>query len=249
GIGAIQAMRVGVLLAQTGEFAFVVFGRAHELNLISADQAQTLLAAVALSMVLTPGLAGISRRVALQLKSRSAADLFNPGAEHKSGHVVIAGYGRSGRTIARALEQHGLDYIALDLDIDRVARARGAGLPVYYGDAGQPGVLRSAGITRARAAVITVNKPRTAERAVAQIRLAVPELTIIARAHDLAQKEILRSAGASAVVPETVEASLQLAGLVLRSAGLDSETVARTLVHQRNQIDPPITTEDALDRG
>ena len=248
GIGAIQALRVGLLLAQTGEFAFVVFGRASELHLISSDQAQTLLAAVALSMVMTPGLAGISRRLALKLKSRSAADLFNPGAEHKSGHVVIAGYGRSGRTIARALEEHGLDYIALDLDIDRVARARGAGLPVYYGDAGQPGVLRSAGIARARAAVITVNKPRTAERAVAQIRLAVPELTIIARAHDLAQKEILRSAGASAVVPETVEASLQLAGLVLRSAGLDAETVTRTLVHQRNQIDPPITTEDALDR-
>jgi len=238
GIGAIQAMRVGFLLAQTGEFAFVVFARADELHLLPPQQTQTLVAVVALSMVLTPALAALGRGLALHWRARSAADLFTPAAEHKSGHVVIAGYGRSGRTIARALEEHGLDYVALDLDIDRVARARDAGHPVYYGDAGQPGVLRSAGINRARAAVITVNKPRTAERAVMQIRQAVPGLTIIARAHDLAQKQLLRTAGASAVVPETVEASLQLAGLVLQSAGLDAETVAQTLLRQRHQIDP-----------
>lgn len=244
GIGAIQAMRVGFLLAQTGEFAFVVFARADELHLFTPDQTQTLVAAVALSMVLTPALAGVGRSLALKWRARSSAGLFIPAAEPKKGHVVIAGYGRSGRTIARALEDHGLDYIALDLDIDRVAQAREAGLPVYYGDAAQPGVLRSAGIAEARAAVITVNKPRTAERAVMQIRQAVPGLTIIARAHDLAQKQLLRTAGASAVVPETVEASLQLAGLVLQSAGLDPETVSQTLRRQRHRIDPITGSND-----
>jgi len=239
GIGAIESFRVGVLLAQTGEFAFVVFSRADELNLLERDQSQTLVAAVVLSMALTPALAGLGRAVALSWRKKTARDMFPTAAEDKSGHVVIAGYGRIGRAVARILSEHGIDYVALDLDIDRVAKARSLGLPVYYGDAGQPGVLHSVGIERARAAVITVNKPRTAERAVSQIRHAVPDLIIIARAHDLAQKQILGTAGATAVVPETIEASLQLAGLVLRSTGIDAETVEQTLRRQRHSVDLP----------
>ncbi|SEH24691.1 monovalent cation:proton antiporter-2 (CPA2) family protein [Magnetospirillum fulvum] len=239
GIGMVQSFRVGVLLAQTGEFAFVVFSRAEELSLLEREQSQTLVAAVVLSMALTPALAGLGRAVTLAWRKRTARDMFPTAAEGKSGHVVIAGYGRIGRAIARILSEHGIDYVALDLDIDRVAKARSVGLPVYYGDAGQQGVLRSVGIERARAAVITVNKPRTAERAVSQIREAVPDLIIIARAHDLAQKQILGAAGATAVVPETIEASLQLAGLVLRSTGLDAETVEQTLRRQRHSADLP----------
>jgi len=240
GIGVIQSFRVGVLLAQTGEFAFVVFSRADGLNLLERDQTQTLVAAVVLSMALTPALAGLGRAVTLSWRKRTAREMFPSAAEGKSGHVVIAGYGRIGRAVARILSEHDIDYLALDLDIDRVAKARASGLPVYYGDAGQVGVLRSVGIEQARAAVITVNKPRAAERAVAQIRQTVPGLIIIARAHDLAQKDILGSAGATAVVPETIEASLQLAGLVLRSTGIDAETVEQTLRRQRDSVELPL---------
>lgn len=240
GIGVIQSFRVGVLLAQTGEFAFVVFSRADQLNLLEREQSQTLVAAVVLSMALTPALAGLGRAVTLSWRKKTAREMFPAAAEGKSGHVVIAGYGRIGRAVARILSEHDIDYLALDLDIDRVAKARASGLPVYYGDAGQVGVLRSVGIERARAAVITVNKPRAAERAVAQIRQTVPGLIIIARAHDLAQKEILGSAGATAVVPETIEASLQLAGLVLRSTGIDPDAVEQTLRRQRHSVDLPL---------
>lgn len=240
GVGVIQSFRIGVLLAQTGEFAFVVFSRANELNLLEREQSQTLVAAVVLSMALTPALAGLGRAVTLSWRKKTAREMFPSGAEGKSGHVVIAGYGRIGRAVARILSEHDIDYLALDLDIDRVAKARTNGLPVYYGDAGQVGVLRSVGIERARAAVITVNKPRAAERAVAQIRQTVPGLIVIARAHDLAQKDILGAAGATAVVPETIEASLQLAGLVLRSTGVDAETVEQTLRRQRDSVDLPL---------
>jgi len=240
GIGVIQSFRVGVLLAQTGEFAFVVFSRADQMSLLEREQSQTLVAAVVLSMALTPALAGLGRAISLSWRKKTAKDMFPSGAETKSGHVIIAGYGRIGRAVARILSEHDIDYVALDLDIDRVAKARAGGLPVYYGDAGQVGVLLSVGIERARAAVITVNKPRTAERAVAQIRQMVPGLTIIARAHDLAQKDVLGNAGATAVVPETIEASLQLAGLVLRSTGIDPETVEQTLRRQRHSADLPL---------
>ncbi|CCG43152.1 monovalent cation:proton antiporter-2 (CPA2) family protein [Magnetospirillum molischianum] len=240
GIGPMQSFRVGVLLAQTGEFAFVVFSRADELNLLERDQSQTLVAAVVLSMALTPALAGFGRAVTLLWRKKTARNMFPTAADEKSGHVVIAGYGRIGRAIARILSEHGIDYVALDLDIDRVAKARTVGLPVYYGDASQPGVLRSVGIEQARAAVITVNKPRTAERAVARIRQTVPDLIIIARAHDLTQKQILAAAGATAVVPETIEASLQLAGLVLRSTGMDVDTVEQTLRRQRQNVELPL---------
>ena len=85
----------------------------------------------------------------------------------------------------------------------------------------------------ARAAVVTVNRPALAERAVESIRRHAPNLPIITRAHDLAQFGRLKSAGASAVVPETIEASLQMAGLVLRSAGIPAETVDDTLEELR----------------
>jgi CPA2 family monovalent cation:H+ antiporter-2 len=95
--------------------------------------------------------------------------------------------------------------------------------------------------------VITVNRPRTAERAVAQIRQAVPALTIIARAHDLAQKQVLGAAGASAVVPETIEASFQLAGLVMRSAGITPEQIEQTLHRERARDGAPDPTAPRRD--
>ena len=143
--------------------------------------------------------------------------------------MLIAGYGRVGRAIARVLAAHDIPFVALDLEPQRVAQAHREGLPVYYGDASQFGVLHAAGIGRARAAVITLNRPEAAERAVEAVRHHAAGLPIVARAHDLERGEILKSVGASAVVPETMETSLQMAGLLLRRAGLPDEAIDRSL--------------------
>jgi CPA2 family monovalent cation:H+ antiporter-2 len=233
GLGWTEGMQVGLLLGQIGEFAFVVFGKAMELGLLGSRYGQTLIAAVALSMVLTPAVVALGRRLVLRRQGAPAA-VAAPGTERLAGHVVIAGYGRVGRAIARMLGEHGIAWVALDLDAERIARAQAHRLPVYFGDASQPGVLRSIGIARARAAVITINRPRTVEQAVTVLRQTVPDLTIVARAHDRRQEAVLGLAGASAVVPETMEASLQMAGLVLRSVGIPSGEVDSSIsAHRR----------------
>lgn len=230
-----DGLRVGFLLAQGGEFAFVVFGRALELKILDGGLGQALVASVALSMVLTPVLAGLGRRLSLRLAPERSGEPIPETARHLANHVVIAGYGRVGRAIARLLAEHDIPFIALDMDVDRVAKARDDGVPVYYGDAGRTGILRSVGIERARAAVITVNEARQAERAISCIRQAAPKLPIVARARDRIQEQVLGDIGATAVIPETVEASLQMAGSVLRSAGIDDEAVERSLKGYRNR--------------
>ncbi|MBI5164380.1 MAG: cation:proton antiporter [Magnetospirillum sp.] len=235
GLGVVHGLRVGFLLAQVGEFAFIVFSRATELGILSHQLGQTLGAAVALSMVLTPLLAVAGHRLAVLAQQRLGQDLLPSSAEVPQQHVIIAGYGRVGRTIAGLVARHGIPYVALDLDPECVAKARAQGLPVYYGDASQIAVLRSVGVERARAVVMTVNRPRTVEKAVARIRHFAPDLPIIARAHDLAQELALDSAGATAVVPETMEASLQMAGLLLKTAGVEPAAVDRSLHEHRRE--------------
>ncbi|WP_448207109.1 monovalent cation:proton antiporter-2 (CPA2) family protein [Azospirillum sp. sgz302134] len=235
GLGVATALRVGLLLSQGGEFAFVLIGKATGLSVLDPETGLLLSSSVALSMAVTPLIGAVAQRLAQAIEARLGAEAFGIETNDMKGHVLIAGYGRVGRAIARLLTAHGIPFVALDLDPQRVAKARAEGLPVYYGDSSQVGVLRAAGIERARTAVITVNRPETAERAVESIRRAAPSLSIVARAHDLNRGATLKTAGASAVVPETIEASLQMASLVLRSAGVEAEAVDRSLKDVRDR--------------
>ncbi len=235
GLGVATALRIGLLLSQGGEFAFVLVGKAAGLSILDADTGLLLTSSVALSMAVTPLVGAIAQRLAQAIEARNGAEAFGIETNDIKGHVVIAGYGRVGRAIARLLMAHDIPFVALDLDPQRVARARAEGLPVYYGDSSQIGVLRAAGIERARGAVITVNRPEMAERAVESVRRTARNLSIIARAHDLGRGAALKRAGASSVVPETLEASLQMASLVLRSAGVEAEAVNRSLKDVRDR--------------
>lgn len=228
GVERSDGMRVALLLAQGGEFAFVVFGRAAELGVMAGPIAQTLTAAVALSMVLTPILAAVGRALAARSGTRQESPIPQE-ARDTDGHVIIVGYGRVGRTVGRLLTEHGIPFLGLDSDAERVAKARGDGLPVYFGDAGRGAVLRSVGIQGARAAVVTVNAGHEAERAIAAMRAEAPRLPVIARARDRLQERELADIGAVSVIPETVEASLQMAGAVLRSAGIAEDKVEGSL--------------------
>ncbi|MEO5337697.1 MAG: cation:proton antiporter [Magnetospirillum sp. WYHS-4] len=223
------ALRVGLLLAQGGEFAFVLLKPATELGVVEPADSQILLAVVALSMAATPLLAFLGRFAAEKLERRWGQERFALQTSDLRRHVIIAGYGRVGRTVARLLAASQIPYVALETDPHRVADARRAGLPVFFGDAAQPAVLRAAGVERAQAVVITLNRPRHAEAAVSSVRHAATDVMILARAHDSRQREILLKAGATRVIPETIEASLQLAGLALQEAGLDPVEIERSL--------------------
>lgn len=215
------AVQAGLLLCQGGEFAFVLFGQASAARLMEPAVTSALTLAVSLSMMVTPLVVAASGRVA-QLFRPSSREPDGGGrlaeAAGLSGHVVLAGFGRVGQTVAQMLAEHGVPYLALDLEPDRVVAARVEGLPVYYADASRAEVLRAAGAGRARALVITLDQAGAVERAMAASRHHFPALPVFTRARDRDHSRALRGAGAAAAVPETTEASLQLGAMVLRRA-------------------------------
>jgi CPA2 family monovalent cation:H+ antiporter-2 len=127
--------------------------------------------------------------------------------------------------LVRFLELEGVPYIALDADTDAVRRACSAHKRVVYGDAGRLTLLESVGITRARALAITFSEPDMTLKIVRQVRPRLPELPILVHAADVADLEILESAGATDVLPETLEASIQLAAQLLLVLGVPHSRV------------------------
>jgi monovalent cation:H+ antiporter-2, CPA2 family len=229
------ALRVALLLAQGGEFAFILFGAAMDHALLEVRTGQILVATVALSMVATPFLAMLGRTIADRLQQRGPTDLaaLQEETHAYTDHVLIAGFGRVGQTVAKVLTAAGVPYIALDLDHARVARCRARGLPAFYGDASRVDVLSAAGAGRARAAVLTVDHPADIDRAVAALHQHFPELRIFVRGRDPHHGRRLAQSGATAVVPEAVEASLQLGSIVLTSIGASAENAAQLIAQFR----------------
>jgi CPA2 family monovalent cation:H+ antiporter-2 len=221
---------IGLMLAQGGEFAFVLFTLARGRGLLSADAAQGAILIVGLSMVATPALLTAARLVFRRHhQAAGAAAALGHETRELRDHVVIAGFGRVGQTLALLLESRLVPYLALDLDAERVAEARRRELPVYFGDASRAEVLRAAGIEQARMAAITLDQPDAAARSVQVLRAMSPELPVLVRARDVAQAEQLAVAGATEVVPEIVEGSLQLGEMLLRRLGATRDEVDQVL--------------------
>jgi CPA2 family monovalent cation:H+ antiporter-2 len=230
------AAEVALTAGQAGEFAFVIVGLATTLGVIPAPVAQFMLIVTGLTMMLTPVLTRLGRMAGARLE-QPVEDLPTDMAERAADlehHVVIAGYGRVGRMLGDLLGRESVPYIALDLAPDQVAPYRGGAVPVFVGDASRPEILERIGIHRASAFVVTMDSAAAAERVVAAVRRECPELPIYARARDTAHAVRLLSGGATHVIPETVEATLQLGEVVLTGAGLPEEA-ARLRVEQVRQ--------------
>jgi monovalent cation:H+ antiporter-2, CPA2 family len=221
---------IGLMLAQSGEFAFVLFTLARGQGVLPAEAAQTAILLVGLSMAATPALLTAARVVFRRHhQAASAAAALGHETRELRDHVVIAGFGRVGQTLALLLESRLVPYLALDLDAERVAEARRRELPVYFGDASRAEVLRAAGVEQARMAAITLDQPDAAARSVQVLRAMSPDLPVLVRARDVAQAEQLAGAGATEVVPEIVEGSLQLGEMLLRRLGATRDEVDQVL--------------------
>ncbi len=224
------SVRVGLLLAQSGEFAFVIGTFAVFQGVLDRDMAEVVFLVVALTMATTPLMAALGRRWSRVLERRTAHGVHHAEArERLDGHVVIAGFGRVGRTVAELLTAQGVPYVALDQDPERVAECRAKGQPVYYGDASRAEVMAAVGGGRARVVAVTLDKPGPAERAVAALRHGHPTVPVVVRGRDLADLSRLEEAGATEVVPEALEGSLRLGATVLRLAGAPDQEVLATL--------------------
>jgi CPA2 family monovalent cation:H+ antiporter-2 len=232
------ALEVGLLLGQGGEFAFLVVGMAYGLGLMPNDTAQFMLIVTGITMIATPPVAHIARNLARAVEAREA-----DGGQHDtdiptglSGHVIVVGYGRVGQMLGSVLDSLELPHVGLDNDASLVARYRSAGAGTFYGDASRPDMLRKLGVDRAAALVVTMDSPQTAEHVVATARQHWPELLIYARARDRAHAARLVNRGASHVIPETVEASLQMGEMVLMGVGVPDEA-ARRIIEARRQAE------------
>lgn len=241
GLGWADAVRTGTLLSQGGEFAFVLFSFAAAQGVMPAAETQLLVLVVSLSMAVTPLVALVGGRLAKRLQPEPAATAPQAVADDHEGHVIIAGFGRVGRTVAALLQTCGRRYVAFDLDLVAVQSGRDDGLTVYYGDASRPEVLRAARAESAALLVVTMDDPHAVTRAVTQVRGQYPALKILARARDLAQSRALRECGATSAVPETLEASLQLAASALGATGVEAATVADVTEAYRADHYTPLT--------
>ncbi|MEX1110067.1 MAG: NAD-binding protein, partial [Dongiaceae bacterium] len=221
GVATTDALRAGFALANCGEFAFVIFGIAATVGLLEGEMLAFLSLVVALSMIAPPILTALGARLARLHRERqdSAMDALLDDAEELRDHFVIAGFGRSGQIAAQLFDAAQLRWIALDLDAQQVNLAHRAGMPVYFGDGTQRNVLEAAGVGRARALVVTLDDAGAAERTVEAARHLRSDLPIASRARDHRQSQRLLDYGATIVIPEIVEASLQLALEILRETG------------------------------
>jgi CPA2 family monovalent cation:H+ antiporter-2 len=228
------AAEVALLLAQAGEFAFVVIGVAQGHALLSPRLADASIAVVSLSMLATPVLAYAARLLAARFEQADHADKTpGPELDEFDNHIVIGGFGRVGYLVAEALEAEHVPYVAIDANGERVAQLRLAGRPVFFGDAGREELLEKLGGRRARAFVATISNPLAAERMVAAARRIKPEAPVFARAVDTTHAERLIALGAIGVIPETVEASLQLAARLLEGLDLPEAVVLQRLAAMR----------------
>lgn len=230
-----RSVEGGIMLGQGGEFAFIVIGMGLGLGLIAPKVGHFMLLVVGLSMLVTPPLTLLGRRLgdAIDARVRGKPPSEDIVLEQLSGHVIIAGYGRVGQMIGDLLAKQGIAHIAVENDAKRVARLREFGAPVHFGDASRPELLRRLHLERAVAVVLTMDNTAAALHAVRGIRATSAGIRIAARARDEAHAHALRDAGASIVIPETLESSLQLAGSVFDALGVPAEASARLLDQER----------------
>ncbi|HYZ62634.1 MAG TPA: cation:proton antiporter [Acetobacteraceae bacterium] len=233
------ALQSALLLGPGGEFSFVIIGLAASMGLLPPGVAGTGFVAAALSMAAIPALSHLGRKLAPPKADAVPAELLPP-AEPGAAGVIIAGFGRVGRTVAAMLDRHAIGYIALDSDVARVAESRAAGAPVYYGDVTQPELLRRVGLGTARGLVVTIDDRDRADQIVQVAREERPDLLIVVRARDARHAAHLYLMGATDAVPETIEASLQLSEAVLVDLGVPMGPVLVSIHEQRARFQAEI---------
>ena len=214
------AQAIALVLAQSGEFALVLFAVAFQGSLLDETLFQQLLLIVVLSMLATPPLAAWAYRLAVS-RGDDAEGKGITKEDVASAAIVIVGFGRVGRRVGEILKIREVPYVAVDNDAGIVKQERALGRPVFFGDARQPDVLKSLDVGEAGLVIVTVDDFHAAEQVVSSLHRTFPELDILARGHNLQHCQILHSEGAALVVSENLEASIALAQEALVKVGGD----------------------------
>ncbi len=222
-------IHAGLLLSQGSEFAFILFGLAVQQDIVTQSAGQILMIVVTITMALTPLLSILGDFVdeKLDKKEKMDYDEINQDIADLDQHVIIAGFGRVGKMVARLLEAEKVNYIALDANPNHVAHERREAFPLYLGDSSNMEMLESVGLKRAKSVIITIDNMITLKKCTKIIRQHMPKIPIVVRTKDLSNAEELYKIGATIIVPETYETGLQMGGAVLKSIGVSEYEVSR----------------------
>ena len=237
-----DAITTGLYLAQGGEFGFALFALAFKTPIMDESIGDIVIPTIVLSIALTPWLINyapaISTRLFGEKKTAPPSNYkkkLNKASEELSDHAILCGFGRVGQSVARFLNKENLPYISVDIDPVRVNEASAAGENVYYGDASRLDILKSLGITRAKLLVISYKELNVAKKILHTLREQGYDIPILVRTSDDAALEELIEAGATEIVPETMEASLTLVSHVLTMMGTPSSQVFKLISETRQQ--------------
>ncbi|MBO6687720.1 MAG: cation:proton antiporter [Hyphomonas sp.] len=227
------AFESAALLAPAGEFAFVILGAGLAAGTLLGETTTLLTAIVALSMLIIT----ISWRGGIWLAERiTPAGESHPLPNDFSdveGHVIVAGFGRVGRAVAHILDRENAEIVGLETNPNTVAKHRREGWHVYFGDGGRQEVLERAGLAQAGLVVVTLDDATRAESMVKAARLGRPDVPILARARDADHARSLYTAGATFVIPDAIEAGLQMSARALVEMGYETETVRALIASER----------------
>ena len=247
-----RAIKMGLLLAQGGEFGFVLFGEAERGLLISHSAAQLFGAVVTLSMALTPLLFRLAGRL-LAAPDDGSGSRDGPetaSTENLGGHVILVGSGRVGQVIAQMLRARGVGITAIDLDAELIDITARFGNTVFWGDGTRLDILRTAGIERASALVFAIDGQWDPKVVLAPIMAEWPDLPIIARAFDRTHTIALRQAGVEHVTRETLESAVLMGRDVLATLGTPDTMIDAIEAEYRRRdlerLDLQICSGDAM---
>ncbi len=240
GLDSKGARRLGLVISQGGEFAFVLFGAGALEGVIDRHMANLLTLAVTLSMAATPLLLLIDDAIARARKPEPPEYEMPPGGDE---HVIIAGFGRFGQIVARVLRARQIPFTALDSNVEQVDFVKRFGAQIYYGDAGRLDILRAAGAEKARAFVLAIDDVECSMRVAEIVRKNFPDLPIYARARDRTHVHRLMDLGVEIIERETFLAALELTKDLLRGLGL-KEPEVRRLTETFKRLDEKRLYED-----
>lgn len=237
GVPWAASVETSLLLAPGGEFAFIGIGLASQFGLVQPGVAAGVLAVVSLTMGTLPFVSLFARRAAQRVAKQVTGDAPAtplPPADHAK-RVIVVGHGRVGQLVCDLLDRHQISYIAADHDAVRVERWRKLGRPIYFGDASNSLFLQRCGIDEATGVIVTIDTAAV-DDVVRAVRARRPDVMIVARAHDAQHARHLYTLAVTDTVPETIEASLQLAESALVGLGVPMGLVIASIHERREQV-------------
>ncbi len=239
------AIMAGMALGQIGEFSFLLAEEGATVGVLDHDTFQVVVACAVLSMILTPAMMALSAPFASWVTRLPLPEWLLQGAahrqlghvhEHAEGHVLVIGFGVTGRNVYEAVEHIGLPATAVELNIDHVREGRKATVDIHYGDATNEAVLEHVHASRAKAIVVAVDDPMATRRIIELARRLAPDAFIMARTRYRRGTEGLYALGADEVIADEVEVSVEIMARVLARLLVPKDDIHRAVVQTRSDM-------------